>query len=285
MDKQKAIAALKKLVSEDIRYLCRRADLCWNAPIVETMRDLRTVGGKSVFFGGSIRSLLTSRLLNGTPGRPRDVDVVVDDITIDMLKEKFGHLVSRETRFGGLQLLRSHWHFDVWPLNRTWAFLNDNVENPSFEALPKTTFFNMEAIAVEVWPSPGVTRVVFSGDEQFFDGILTRTLEINKEENPFPTLCVVRALVMASSLDLFIGKKLARYLAFHADSIKLDELVSIQLKHYGKLRVSSADASSWLTLIRRLVDSDSQMQIRLPISRQGSLWPDHEPWPMLFRYL
>lgn len=282
MDKDRAISTLKQLVQGDIRYLCRRADLLWNAPIVQTLRDLRDCGGKSVFFGGAVRSLLFSRLLRGRLGRPRDVDIVVDDMTLEGLKERFGNFVTRETRYGGLQLLRGHWHFDVWPLHRTWAFVNHLVEHASFQELPRTTFFNLEAIAVEVWPAPGATRCVFSGDDYFFEGVLSRTLELNLEDNPFPSLCVVRALVMASKLDLWIGPKLTNYLIRHSEVVKDEELASIQQKHYGSIRVRPEEARSWMSSIRTHAALSQGERVRLPISRQQSLWPnDEDIWPRL----
>jgi hypothetical protein len=282
MDKNQAISALKQLVQDDISYLCRRADLIWNAPIVHTMRDLRDCGGKSVFFGGAVRSLLFSRLLKGRLGRPRDVDIVVNETTIDGLRERFGNLISRETRFGGLQLLRGPWQFDIWPLQQTWAFVKDNFENPTFANLPSTTFFNLEAVAIEVWPTPGASRVIFSGEEQFFDGVLSRTLELNREENPFPTLCVIRALVLASGMDLAIGPKLAKYLAQHAGEISDGDLRTIQLKHYGSIRVIPEIARSLLNHIAKYADHFNGMRMELPLLRQSTFWPKgRDIWPML----
>lgn len=284
MDKDQAISTLKHLVQNDIGYLCRRTDLVWNSPIVQTLRDLRNCGGSSVFFGGAIRSLLFSRLIRGRFGRPRDVDIVVNEMTIEGLRERFGSLVSRETRFGGLQLIREQWHFDIWPLNRTWAFVNDNSERPTFNDLPHTTFFNLEAIAVEVWPTPGASRVIFSGDDQFFEGVVSRTLEINREENPFPALCVIRALVLAAGMDMAIGPKLADYLARHSCHVTDDELGTVQLKHYGSIRVAPETARSWLTHLRTAVGRLQGSRLQLPIWKQRTLWSDDEDiWPMMAR--
>lgn len=285
MDNSAKINVLKALLKRDLAYLCCRYDRSWSKPIVDTLRDLRDEHSKAVFFGGTIRSLLFSRLLTGSLGRPRDVDIVVAEVTLEELRKKFRDIISRETRFGGLQLLRKSWHFDIWPLNRTWAFENDRV-TPTFEALPTTTFFNLEAIAVEVWPTRGTSRITYSGDEQFFDGVLNRTLEINREENPYPSLCIVRALVLASSVDLKIGPTLARYLADHSASTTNAELVQVQEKHYGSLRVPADILRSWLDYICRRLDQQGSSGIRLPILRQKSLWPEpEETWPLLNKYL
>lgn len=287
MDNSSKINVLKALLKRDLAYLCCRYDRSWSKPIVDTLRGLRDEHSKAVFFGGTIRSLLFSRLQSGSLGRPRDVDIVVAEVTLEDLRKKFRDIISRETRFGGLQLLRNSWHFDIWPLNRTWAFEKDRAL-PTFEALPTTTFFNLEAIAVQVWPSRGTSRITYSGDEQFFDGVLNRTLEINREENPYPSLCIVRALVLASTVDLKIGPILARYLAEHSVTITNAELVAVQQKHYGSLRIPPDSLRSWLDNICRIVDEKGPSVIRLPILRQKSLWPlpeSEETWPKLNQYL
>jgi hypothetical protein len=84
---------------------------------------------------------------------------------IEALRERFLRLASGESRFGGLRLRRMEWQCDVWPLELTWAFIHDKVRAPDFADLPRTTFFNLEAIAVEVWPRPGQPRIVYSGDD------------------------------------------------------------------------------------------------------------------------
>jgi hypothetical protein len=286
MDKNEAISRLKDVVREDIKYLCLRADRHWSAPIVRTLRELRGCGGQAVFFGGAIRSLLFSRLATGKLGRPRDVDIVVNEITLDGLRRQFGAFVTRETRFGGLQLLRDCWYFDIWPLTKTWAFIADEFDSPSFDNLPQTTFFNLEAIAVEVWSSSSKTRIVYSGDDQFFEGVLTRTLELNRIENPFPSLCVVRSLALASGMDLSIGPKLAEFLVRHSPQVSDEELVRVQVKHYGKIRVYPDTARSWLNYIRENIETVSDSGLRLPLLRQSQFWPDPEcSWPHLLSIL
>ncbi len=271
---------LKESLLRDVCYLCRRTDRLWSEPIIRTLRELRNAEGKSVFFGGTLRSLLISRLINGNLGRPRDIDVVVAQTTIETLRDRFHEIVSRETRFGGLQLRRERWHFDVWPLSRTLAFIEDGVDAPAFEDLPATTFFNLEAVAVEVWPSLGKPRIIYSADDQFFTGILTRTLEINRESNPFPSLCITRALVMASAINLRIGRKLALYLVDQSAHVTNNELEEVQLKHYGRIRLYPETMRKWVDHIKREVEKREPSTIKLPIPRQRSLFPDDRIWPM-----
>ncbi len=291
MDRIAEKERLKAILLRDVKYLCIRKDLLWSEPIAQTLRDLRESQTPAVFFGGTLRSLLLSRLRGlRLIGRPRDLDIVVAGLSIDRLREKFRSILSRETRFGGLHLQRANrkfdvWHFDVWPLNRTWAFAQDNTE-PAFSALPFTTFFNLEAIAVDVWATPGHTRKIYSGDDQFFDGLLTKTLEINREDNPFPSLCVVRALVLASTIDFAIGPRLARFLATIGPTISDDELEAVQKKHYGKIRAESEILRSWIVRVTRSIENKNESLIKLPRLEQGTLWPEEgEAEPALHMHI
>src|SRR5205823_2395036 len=136
-----------------------------------------------------------------------------------------------------------------WPLAQTWAFVQDAIAVPTFAALPSTTFFNLEAIAVEVWAPPGRARRLYSGNDQFFEGLLSRTLEINREENPFPDLCVVRGLIMSADLNFRIGPGLARYIALHGRHLTPRDLDDIQQRHYGRHRCHGETLRKWIDLV------------------------------------
>lgn len=265
---------IKKRLRHEVARFCERDDRKWKAPVVEMLRELQPVNAKAVFFGGTLRSLLISRLFRQRPGRPRDIDIVISGSSVESVRDLFRERVARETRFGGLQLRHWNWQFDVWPLAKTWAFVEDEVENPDFAALPETTFFNLESIAVDVWPSPGQGRRIYSGDDQFFEGILNRTLEINRETNPFPHLCVVRALVLAASIDFKIGPRLSAYIAKHHESMLDWDFEEVQQKHYGCIRQSGIVLKRWAELIGDQICKSKDEAIRLPVCRQLTLWPD-----------
>lgn len=269
--------SLKRLLLKGVARLCCRDEAIWKEPIVDTLRDLQAVNARAVFFGGTLRSLLVGRIAGRKFGRPRDIDIVVADISLETLRAQFESLISRETRFGGLQLRRREWHFDVWPLQKTWAFVSDHIENPAFDALPATTFFNLEAIAVEIWAQPGRPRKIFSGDDQFFDGILKKTLEINREENPFPSLCVTRALVMSAALEFAVGPRLAGYIACHGEHLNArDDMDELQHKHYGVRRIEGRQLREWICFVAEQHARLPSAPVRLPISRQLELRFAHE---------
>ncbi|OWK38098.1 hypothetical protein [Fimbriiglobus ruber] len=257
-----SVEQLKSMLRDEVEFFCRRHETPWG-DISEVTETIRRHAWRAVLFGGTLRSLLISRLVHQRAGRPRDVDIVIQGPPLEVLRHLFDKLISRETRFGGLQLRRAGWLFDVWPLERTWALVEDKVDQPDFSDLPRTTFLNVEAVAVDVWPAPGREREIYSGDGQFFRAIIDRVVEVNRVENPFPELCVVRSLVMTNDLGFRIGPGLARYIAGHGPSLSCDELERIQKKHYGHVRIPGARLWDWIRAVCDSLEAGVEHGLRL----------------------
>lgn len=274
------VAELKQTLLREVAALSRDDGIAWKEPILGVLSELRKSNVKAVLFGGTLRSLLTARLFEGRRGRPRDVDVVVSGAPLADLEERFGSVLSRRTRFGGLQLRRGHWQFDVWPVGDTWAFRHDRTTEGSFAELPSTTTFNLEAVAVEAWPTGSRSRTLFAGEDQFFRGILSRTLELNRDDSPFPELTVVRGLVMASELRFKIGPRFARYVREAGRSLTKERLDHIQSSHYGHERLDSRTLRSLIVSVLR---EPGERAMALPAVGQLDLWPDDAdaPFPRL----
>src|SRR5436190_7107253 len=109
------IASLKRQLLDDVGILFDRKAV-WKEPILEVLDRLRNSNARAVLFGGTLRSLLVSRVFERRFGRPRDVDVVIAGVPLSELEERFRELLKRRTRFGGLHLRRGTWQFDVWPV-------------------------------------------------------------------------------------------------------------------------------------------------------------------------
>lgn len=269
-----AVAELKATLRREVTDFCASGRGLWRSAARETLLQLHERGWHSVLFGGTPRSLLWSRLYRGRPGRPRDIDVVVRDIDVDALRAHL-HKVVRETRFGGLKVERGAWHFDVWPLHATWMFSVDHTLDASFEMLPYTTAFNLEAIAVEVWPEKkGLPRVVFSGDDQFFEGIADRLLELNREQNPFPELTVVRALLLAQALEFDVGTRLASFIAKIGPKISSSDLTLLQVKHYGGVRQEADVLQQLVEHVDGSLQRDPAARVRIPVIKQLNLFEE-----------
>ena len=200
----------------------------------------------SVVFGGSLRALVVSRQIGMGVARPRDIDIVVDCDDVARIKPLFSDMQVRTNRFGGLQVDGGGWQFDIWRLRDTWAFKEGVVASATFEMLPRTTFFNLEAIALDVWAPAKGSRRLYLGDGQFVAGVLGRTLELNVEENPFPALCLARSFVFANSTGFVIGPRLQVYLRKHRDAVSRRDFLDAQASHYGRIRVDFESFKTWV---------------------------------------
>lgn len=277
MDRTEQIQRLKQTLLCDVAALIRRRDIRWRTAISAVVRELKAASVPTVIFGGTLRSLLLGRLQRRPRfGRPRDLDFVVANVSLDVLRNRLQQDLVRQTRFGGLKLLRDTWHFDVWPVHQTWAIREDESLEPRFDSLPKTTFFNLEAIAVEAWAAPGKVRVMYSGDDQFFHGILERTIEVNREENPFPSLCVVRSLVLASQTQFAFGPRLAKYLSTQRTILSDSDLEEAQQRHYGCQRLKIRTMRAWLDLIAQAHDRSRESRVKVQLGGQLRFWEDDD---------
>jgi hypothetical protein len=273
-EKSLAISRLKEILQHAVERFLRLTGTS-NEFIRQTLERLHSNRWPAVVFGGALRSLLMSVLRRCGEGRPRDLDIVVAGPKVENLRDTFANSLVRLTRFGGLQLRRADWQFDVWPLDRTWAFVQDQHAQVSFAQLPQTTFLNIEAAAIELWSQEGLereaastkhARKIYSGKEQFFHAILDRVVEINREDNPFPDLCVVRALVMAHELGFALGARLGAYITEHGVNLRDDQLLTIQEKHYGGLRVDTAILRGWIAATADAHRADPKSVIQLPFT-------------------
>ncbi len=237
------------------RFLTSKARL--KSPLLTALRRITDKGLPAMLFGGSVRDVL----LKGPSTEPRDVDVVVD-ASLDDLTQLFKDILIRKTRFGGLHLNARGWKIDVWPLSQTWAFRELRVGSRDWESLTRTTFLNIEAVAVDISSRPGGRRVRALG---FFEGIKERTLDINLEENPFPELAAVRALITASTLNYGLSKRLARYVSYHLKMVPLEQLEKTQIAHYGWVRCEVEVMHKWAGIIQEQMSTQSVVRLPRPM--------------------
>ncbi len=189
-----------------------------------------------------LRCLSRLALVNQNERRiPRDIDIVVSNIKTQEIEDHIGFLtarLNRRTRFGGFQLERQNWCFDIWPLDKTLYFTQNKGVIPSFEELPNTTFLNIEAVAIETWTKPGRERRLYDGEGQFFNGMLDRIVEVNNPSTPFVALNIVRALVFVFKTRFSVGSRLARMVASAGEELTVASIANIERQHYGNLEVA-----------------------------------------------
>lgn len=268
------IEDLKKKLRKDISIFCTEKGSKWKDPILQMLLQIKSNNWRAVIFGGTIRSLMLGK---GLSRRPRDIDIVLNSVNVEQIRDEFSNLVVRQTRFGGVKLQDRGVEFDIWPLDKTWAYVSDDSKCRTYVNLPKTTFLNIEAIAIDVWPEKnGEKRNIYTDNDSFFNAILTSTIEINRHENPYPELCVVRSLLMAASLKYKIGYNLAEYIVTYGRRLSSLELENIQINHYGRVKIQGKILMEWIDYIYGQRTKIAK-NIYLPIPReQLYMWENNK---------
>jgi len=236
-------------------------------PLTRALRRLTERGFHGVIFGGTLRDLMVNRASSGL----RDVDVVVDGASLGELENVFHDVLVRKTRFGGLHLNVSGWLIDVWPLSETWALKELPIVGKDFESLTRTTFLNIEAVTIDLAVRRGVRQIHASG---FFEAMNTKMLDINLEENPFPELAAIRALITASKLRYSLSTRLALYVVRQTHTTPLEQFVDIQMDHYGFVGYGTDTIYSWVKAIQAQVHTQSTVTIPVNDPIQIPLWRD-----------
>jgi hypothetical protein len=212
-------------------------------------------GETVALFGGAIRDFMT----NCRTGGPRDLDLVVGSSDSPDLYAIFGQ--GKANGFGGLRVTAGEREIDVWRLSRTWAFHALSAGRGGFEDLPRTTFLNVEAIAVRL---QDLSKWQFwAWDNVFFRAILDRMVEINLEDNLNPVGCVARSLVTACRLGFSLGPKLVGYLDRYLRRIAPEELVEFQHLHYGTVLFPAPQIAFLRSALRGHLQTRRSFPLRL----------------------
>jgi hypothetical protein len=274
---------LMRLLQERLaRLMAPGGDSDWpvHEALVEVSRKLKRPGWSAYLVGGTLRDLLVGPDNRHVAAQPRDVDIIVCGASreqlLELLKETL--VLERLTRFGGLHLVKqlpsgSRVVFDIWTLADTWGFQSQKI-TPRIEDFPGTTFLNIDSCAIELLQPAGRPRALFA--QGFFEGITNRVLDVIYAPNPYPYVCVARALVMAARLDFTITRALAEFILSHGAAGGVDALIEAQQSHYGMVRSDARELGDWLDQIRRQFDAGSE-KIRLAVStaRRLQLWQDY----------
>jgi hypothetical protein len=201
----------------------------WRNSLQDMLARIRDQRWTAYAFGGTARELLH----HGPSVVPRDIDLVFASEHFESFKENYNGFVRSVNRFGGLRMRIGHVDLDVWPIERTWAFSIDRNLIPSFSNLPKTTFLNIDALAIELFPRPGRPRQIYDGG--CFEAHRSRVLDINFVPTLLPDLCVVRVLRSAYRFGFGISTILRSFLVSQMNALGLETLVLAQERHYGQV--------------------------------------------------
>lgn len=217
----------------------------------EVLEIIKQKKWPAVICGGTIRS----QILKGN-SLPKDLDIIIDFAEKGEIEKAFRRFPQKKTKLGGISLKVKHWDIDMWPLEETWAIKNTNFQfKPTFQDYTRTTFLNIDAIAVDLWVKPGKKRRVYSN--HFFDGLINRTIEINLMENPDPLGCIVKSIVLSKRYHFKIGPRLARYIVSHMEENDLNDVRRIYKEKYFGKEIGEHDFEICLDRIKRMLSESS----------------------------
>ena len=192
----------------------------WRDQLDDVLLKFHDLADSVYLCGGAIREFLLNDAF-----QPRDIDLIVEDVDLKDLKGLFPVENVQINRFGGLTVVWQNWKIDVWPVSCTMAFTHKVFSNYDIDDYTKSTFLNLDAVAVQLFSTPGKKRKLY--ENGFFDAILTKTIEVNFEESPFPELCIVRSLQLARKYRFAIGPMLAEYISNRLEETNLKELEKV----------------------------------------------------------
>jgi|ERR1700723_6518 len=192
--------------------------------------------------GGAIRDLA----LSGGTRTPRDVDFVFCEATQNELAAEFDDLSSvRKTSFGGLRYQHNDVLIDIWPLKDTFALRERQTVR--IQDVPQHAFLDVEAVAVDLSPRSSHSRHIV--ENGFTQAVLSRTLDVNYIDNPFPEVCIVKAFRTAISLKLAMRRRLVEYVSNR--KWDLSALMEAQKLHYGDVMLGKSELEEILGFVAK----------------------------------
>lgn len=232
-------------------------------PVYGVLDRIRRYHGNAFLCGGACRDML----LRGMRTVPRDLDIVVRYTSAADLAEHLGDYVKDRTRFGGFSVEVRDWEVDIWPLSETWAFKHGGAVGRGLDDFTKTTFLDIDAIAVQLFTQKGRKRSVYS--HGFFEAIRRKRIEINFEDNPYPAKCVLKSIMLVARHNFAVGPRLARYMEHHLRQTNLDELAEVARIRYATSYLSASIIEGWLKNIQRQLRLGDKERIWLQDAAPG----------------
>jgi len=197
--------------------------------LLKFTRELKP-GAKYAIFGGMLRDFS----LYGHKEFTSDIDVVVQQKENTNLINVLKKYNTKINSLGGLRVKVGKWVLDIWHLENTWAFKEGLIKEYSFKSLVNTTFFNWDAIVLEL---DNKERRLYC-KKNYFNDLERRYLTINLEMNPNPRGVAYRALKHFIMNDANISYSLAQYINNQVEIYGKENIINNIILKQGKLSLN-----------------------------------------------
>lgn len=201
--------------------------------------------GETAIFGGMLRDLS----LGSIRAFSSDIDLVIetdDDSGLASKMEKYGAI---KNSFGGYRLQFHKWKIDIWSLRKTWAFKEGLVKEESFESLLKTTFFDWDAIVLNL------TKSKVLSIDNYLEKLADRVVDINLKENPNNIGIIVRALRLLEKRNAKFTWDLSVHVFNGIESYGLFKILEDEQDSYNYNLLSESFISSVHMELRNYLES------------------------------
>ena len=204
---------------------------------VETLSKI----GEIIFFGGSIRDLY---LANENKNSPRDYDVVINlnsNITeFENFLESYEH---RKNRFDGYKILIGSTEFDIWRIEKTWAFHNKLLENEESNLI-ESVYLSVDGIAYNYNKKILYDNILKDTDDK-------KEINIVLKNNPQKELNLLRGLIFKQKYNYNLSYELkSEYRDFKRINRNLSKfLYDLQYDHYKEEKLTLEQIEKELRMI------------------------------------
>jgi hypothetical protein len=262
------IQALESGLRSQVSKLVGKSSYLKAHPVHDVLRKIEKCDRNAVLCGGACRDMVLGR------GRtvPRDLDIIVQYVSLADLEDQLGDYAMERTRYGGLTLQVRDWEIDIWPLLETWAFKHGGIAGKGLDDFTRTTFLDIDAIAIQLFTRKGCKRRIY--DRGFFAAVRDRTIELNFGTNPFPSRCIVKSMLLAARHKFALGPRLVQYIRDHAKRLDIDELVEVSRKRYAAPSLDARTVKRWLEIICNHGSTSQHSVVSLHAQERGlaDLW-------------
>jgi len=188
-----------------------------------------SVCASAYVFGGALRDIA----LLGAARFESDVDIVVQVNDHSAFTDILEQFEATQNKFGGYRARFGRWNFDIWEVDRTWAFSVGAVKARGHLSLLETTFFNWDAILYDCRTSTLHHR------PNYFSDLSAKYLELVLEDNPNTVGAFVRSLrTLCLSDEILAGPKLSKFIKEQLEKTSNQEILAYEQLSFRSKRLS-----------------------------------------------
>ncbi|MGG1685231.1 MULTISPECIES: hypothetical protein [Bacillales] len=224
-------------LNSEIRHIF--FDILSDRPIAKNFIENLENNSELILFGGCIRNYLDNEF--SRINIPRDFDIVLNNNMLNLeffMSDLDENLFIKRNKYGGYKVVIEDLKFDIWEIDKTWAFKEKKVEKKSYIDLVNTVFLNVDSLFYNL-------NTLELHDEEFKKALSTNKLDIVLQDNPYPELNLARAFRFVKKYNLQFSEDLKNFFfnwiaTFEDQSKAINILKEIEIKRYKNTTIDNS---------------------------------------------